>query len=346
MFRIDRKRIAQETMEITAQGSYEYRGKVVSLEKVQEELEEVLVYSPEKVKEIVSATQEDLFNADCEVITDNCDSFEAVSKHCCDNDNVLVMNFANAVHPGGGFLSGASAQEESLCRCSTLYASISSQKAREMYEYNSQHSNPLDSDYMLISPNVCVFRDKEYSLLEKPFYTSVLTIPAPNRCGRASKLAQAELDDAMLDKIRKFLLVASSEGYDVLVLGAWGCGAFGHDAKAVAGYFKEILLCEKFSRFFSKIVFAVYDTTPDQYNFRSFIKHLGDREIWAYGGSILFSYDTFPAYGTPDDDRGYRLIIFRDGKLLVLIREAFQQVHHYEKNLPEMRMHQLQEIMN
>lgn len=346
MTRTDRQRIAQETMKISRQGSYMYQGKEISLGKNQKEIEDVLVFSPERVDAIARKNEINMASEDCVMITDNCDSFEAVGKHCRDDENVLVMNFANAMHPGGGFLSGASAQEESLCRCSTLYASISSKKAREMYEYNSAHRNPLDSDYMLISPNVCVFRDEKFSLLEKPFYTSVLTIPAPNRCGRASKLVQAELDEAMLDKIRKLLLVASAEGYDVLVLGAWGCGAFGHDAKVVAGYFKEVLLHEQFSKYFSKIVFAVYDKTPDQYNFRSFVKCLGDREMWAYGGCVLFSYDTFPAFGTPDDDRGYKLIIFRDGKLLVLVREAFQQMHQYEKNLPEKRMHQLQEIMN
>lgn len=114
----------------------------------------------------------------------------------------LVMNFANAVHPGGGFLKGARAQEEALCRYSTLYKSISSNKASEMYHYNIRNSSPIDSDYMFLIPNVSVFRNKELELLPELFNVSVITIPAQNKNGRARNVQQDILDKIMMNRIR------------------------------------------------------------------------------------------------------------------------------------------------
>ena len=128
----------------------------------------------------------------------NADSFQAGRKY----KNALVMNFANAHNPGGGFKLGANAQEEALCRCSTLYASITSKKASEMYIYNNTHISRVESDYMLISPNVCVFRDEKYDLLETPVVMGVITLPAPNRYG-AALLADDELiEETFVRRIR------------------------------------------------------------------------------------------------------------------------------------------------
>ena len=66
------------------------------------------------------------------------DSFAAARKL----KNCLVMNFDSATNPGGGFLSGANAQEENLCRESTLYKSLESDEADNMYAYNNRHRNP------------------------------------------------------------------------------------------------------------------------------------------------------------------------------------------------------------
>lgn len=121
---------------------------------------------------------------------------------------VLVMNFANAHTLGGGFLNGARAQEESLCRCSTLYASISSDKAGEMYDYNNRMKDPLDSDYMLLSENVAVFRDFNCNPLpeEEIYGVSVVTVPAPNKKGRASHVKQSELDSLKARNFRGSLI--------------------------------------------------------------------------------------------------------------------------------------------
>ncbi len=169
------------------------------------------------------------------------------------------MNFANAHYPGGGFLSGANAQEEALCRESTLYKSLSSSDAKEMYDYNHTHNKHCYSDYMIISPNVCVFRDIKDNFLDEPFTTSVITVPAPNLNGAAKNVPQEKIDEIMKNRLRKMFAVAVHYGYENLILGAWGCGAFGNNPHTVAKYFHELLFKEDFRYFFDKIIFAIYD---------------------------------------------------------------------------------------
>lgn len=185
-------------------------------------------------------------------VTDE-DSFLAAARL----ERPLVLNFANAHHPGGGFLIGARAQEEALCRESTLYASISSEKAREMYRYNNLHPCAVESDYMLLSPEVCVFRNIGCEPLERPFMASVITAPAPNRRGAALFASGDRIHETFLRRIRIILRVAAVRGYRNLVLGAWGCGAFGNDPVMLAECFRTALVEDGFGRAFSILVFAV-----------------------------------------------------------------------------------------
>lgn len=182
----------------------------------------------------------------------------------------LVMNFANPVNPGGGYLFGAAAQEECLCRESTLYASLSSKAAGEMYLANRNNEDMFDTDYMLLSPCVEVFRNADLELLPEPYTVAVLTIAAPNLYGKAGMVGQKDTDRYMKKRIRQFLKCGAYYGYKTATLGAWGCGAFGHDAKRVAGYFKEILIKEGYQKYYDKIIFAVYDISLEQYNYQCF----------------------------------------------------------------------------
>ena len=168
------------------------------------------------------------------------------------------MNFANAYMAGGGFKMGSPAQEESLCRCSTLYASISSEKAVEMYHYNKTKHTVLESDYMLLSPQVCVFRDEECRLLKKPFSVSVITAPAPNRRGTAMFASETRIAETFTRRIEILCKIAAVNGYKNLVLGAWGCGAFGNNAQKVAEYFRIVLLDLGYAKCFNNICFAIY----------------------------------------------------------------------------------------
>lgn len=252
--------IAQETIKITEQGYYLYDGKKVSLNNNDSKysFEDVIVFDEDKLM-FISEDEDQYFRKNfkyskgAQLFLHNCDSYEMAKEI----EKPLVMNFANAIHPGGGFLKGARAQEEALCRCSTLYKSISSNKAFEMYHYNRRNSSPVDSDYMLLSPNVSVFRNKELELLPEPFNVSVITIPAPNKNGRARNVQQDILDKVMMNRIRKMFWAAARYGYRNLVLGAWGCGAFGHDTATVASYFYKILIDEKYNMLFDTVAFAI-----------------------------------------------------------------------------------------
>ncbi len=153
---------------------------------------------------------------------------------------------------------GATAQEEALCRCSTLYASITSKEAGVMYKYNNTHFSSVESDYMLLSPNVCVFRNAGCELLEKPFMAGVITLPAPNRIGAAVLTPVRKISEAMVQRIRIMLLIAKENGYKNLVLGAWGCGAFHNDPKEVAKCFHKVIAEEGYGSCFDEICFAIY----------------------------------------------------------------------------------------
>ncbi|MBO4864827.1 MAG: TIGR02452 family protein [Eubacterium sp.] len=256
--------IANETINITKEGSYLYNGEKVDLPDI--DLEEVIVISPEDGQALLDADLSDKKQDKlCNISVINADSFQAGRKY----ENALVMNFANAHSPGGGFRLGANAQEEALCSCSTLYASITSKEASKMYLYNNTHPSRVESDYMLISPNVAVFRDEACNLLEKPEVMGVVTVPAPNRYGAALLAGNDLIRETFVRRIRIMLAAAAKYGYKNLVLGAWGCGAFGNDPEDVANYFKQVIIDEQYGFFFDEICFAIYGR-PDGNNITTF----------------------------------------------------------------------------
>ena len=246
--------IAKQTIRITKEGKYTLNGRDISLPSI--DYTAVNVISPEDGKRLLEMDFSGFQQAEekCRFTITTEDSFQAGRRYV----NPLVMNFANAHNPGGGFRMGANAQEEALCRCSTLYASITSKKAGEMYKYNNTHASRVESDYMLISPNVIVFRDERYNLMENPVTMGVVTVPAPNRYGAALLASGKMIEETFIRRIRIMLAAAAKYGYNTLVLGAWGCGAFGNKPQDVAGYFKQVIVDEGYGKCFDEICFAIY----------------------------------------------------------------------------------------
>ena len=257
-------KIANETIKIISDGKYTVSEKTIALPNL--DYKDALVYSPEKGKELLISDISEKPNDNlCKISVVNEDSFQAARRF----ENPLVLNFANAHNPCGGFLLGANAQEEALCRCSTLYVSLKSDKAAEMYKYNNTHLSTVESNYMILSKNVCVFRNEQCRLLEEPFTAAVITVPAPNRNGWALLVPKNKIAETMLGRIRIMLRIALKHGYKNIVLGAWGCGAFGNNPNDVSDYFKTVIINEKSGFYFDQICFAVYGK-PNSKNIVSF----------------------------------------------------------------------------
>lgn len=168
----------------------------------------------------------------------------------------LALNFANGIHPGGGFLNGARAQEENLCRSSALYQTL---VGDPMYEAHLERPLPDSSDWALLSPDVPVFRTDDGTELDEFWPLNVITCAAPV----ATSVGQPLSGDLLQKRIRRVLAIARAFEFDTLVLGAWGCGAFGNDTHRTARDFIEALDGD-FARAFSHVSFAITDWSPNR----------------------------------------------------------------------------------
>jgi uncharacterized protein (TIGR02452 family) len=168
----------------------------------------------------------------------------------------LALNFANGVHPGGGFRSGARAQEEALCRSSALYETLVGDR---MYPEHRLRSRKDSSDWAIYSPRVPVFRSDDGSELEHPWLLDFITCAAPY----APDIGQPKAGDLLQRRIHRVLAISQAYGHTALVLGAWGCGAFENDTHRTARDFREALEGE-FSGAFSDVVFAITDWSTER----------------------------------------------------------------------------------
>ncbi|MEU2660275.1 TIGR02452 family protein [Streptomyces sp. NPDC007325] len=173
---------------------------------------------------------------------------------------VAVLNFASARNPGGGYLNGAQAQEEALCRSSALHATLL--RAPAYYEHHRADRDTFYTDRVIHSPRVPVFRDDRGALLDAPFTVGFLTSPAPNAgvVRRRNPGHAHRLPAALASRAERVLETAVAEEYRRIVLGAWGCGVFQNDPAEVAGAFRTLLTGDgRFAGHFDEVVFAVLD---------------------------------------------------------------------------------------
>ncbi|UOQ52271.1 TIGR02452 family protein [Hymenobacter cellulosivorans] len=182
---------------------------------------------------------------------------------------VGVLNFASARNPGGGFLGGSQAQEESLARSSGLYPC--QLQFPEMYQHNA-HRNGLYSDYAIYSPGVPVLLDDAGRWLPEPYRIDIITSPAVNAGALRRNTSELlpELAPTMRRRIRQVLGMAARHGCEALVLGAWGCGVFGNDPAQVARLFAEALAQPGWRNSFSRLDFAIFDPNAPHQVLRAF----------------------------------------------------------------------------
>lgn len=191
---------------------------------------------------------------------------------------VVVHNFASATNPGGGVINGSAAQEESLCRCSTLYPTLDQQRLwDDYYLYHREQGDTRYDDACIYSPGVVVFKDDETypePLPEDEWYTvDVITCAAPNLrhhpFARTHDVGEDELYAIHLSRAKRIFGVCAANGADALVLGAFGCGAFQNDPWVVARAYRDVL--DEMAGYFEVIEFAVFCAPGrETENFRAF----------------------------------------------------------------------------
>lgn len=252
--------IAQQTEQIVAAGAYRAPdGREVSIAaELRAAREGTRLYGPEPVPapaDRVTGPRRTLVEVTGE------SSLEAARRL---GGHVAVLNFASARNPGGGYLNGAQAQEEALCRASALYTCLL--QARAFYDHHRAHRDPFYTDRVIHSPAVPVFRDDRGTLLPEPYTAGFLTSPAPNAgvVLRTAPERAPELPRALAVRAERVLETAVAHGYRRLVLGAWGCGVFRNDPAQVAQAFRALLgPGGRFAEAFEHVVFGVLDRTRD-----------------------------------------------------------------------------------
>jgi len=189
-------------------------------------------------------------------------------------EKIGVLNFASAKNPGGGFLNGAMAQEESLAASSGLYRTLTPHE--EYYRRNRGCGTMMYTDCAIYSPDVVFFRDEGFRLLEKPVTASVLTIPAVNLGQVMQKGEDVGTAKAVMKKrMGRVLELFGSMGDRVLVLGAYGCGVFRNDPREVARWWEELLEEPEMKDRFPLVVYAVFDRSRGGNCYRAFQEQFG-----------------------------------------------------------------------
>lgn len=201
---------------------------------------------------------------------------------------IAVMNFANAFHAGGGVTKGSSAQEECLCRTSTLYPLLYRRTLRDsFYKHHCELNTPKASDSLVYTEGVIICKTDEdlpKRMPQEDWVTlDVITIAAPDLRDKSNQHAplvnggtymnDAELFGYHVKRAIHMLTCAAAKGEDILVLGAFGCGAFQNNPEVVARAYKVAL--QEFPKVFDKIEFAVYCPPSGSRNYEVFKRVLG-----------------------------------------------------------------------
>lgn len=197
-------------------------------------------------------------------------SFEAARQY--KGKKVAVLNFANN-HSIGGAPFYAGAQEEYLCRCSTLLPCLEAMREPFYQKHIRQNREGeigfMGNDDLIYTPDVVVFKTDgivnglvlpEMMPMEEWYKVNVITCAAPEL--QDEDEIPADYDEQLTSRIKKILDVAAKERNEVLILGAWGCGAFENPADIVARVFHKVLK----NYDFELVEFAIGAKDNENYN--------------------------------------------------------------------------------
>jgi uncharacterized protein (TIGR02452 family) len=260
--RLTAMRFGREALEINKRGCYSAFGKSVKIvDNIYCANQEICSLMPDD--ELPGQGRERDSESTTYVEISNLTTLNAAKQLTASRRKVAVLNFADPITPGGGFLNGARAQEGSLCRSSTLYQSIRRDK---MYAWHlNQTDSRLASNWCIWSPDVIVFRNEYGDLTERFWCISVITCAAP----QAAYASRQQIRELMTSRIHRVFEVFRAKQATHLVLGAWGCGAFGCSPDDIAEIFATALT-GPFDGVFDRIVFAIADWSEDRRILRPF----------------------------------------------------------------------------
>ncbi|KAK0702153.1 hypothetical protein B0H67DRAFT_547107 [Lasiosphaeris hirsuta] len=188
---------------------------------------------------------------------------------------VVILNMASPLSPGGGFLNGASSQEESLCMRTTLLPSLRDSFYR------------LPELGAIYTPDVLVHRDEQGEDLSKSERWFVDCVSAAmlrqpdtdvDSDGAAVSYANPRDRELIAQKMHFVMNLVQAKGARSVVLGAWGCGAYSNPVGEVATAWKSVLMGsregggDKNWHGIEDIVFAIKDKSLAE----KFAEYFGD----------------------------------------------------------------------
>ncbi len=294
--------------------------------------------------------QERTYQEEAVVIVTRSRSFEAAQRY--KGMKTCVLNFASATSPGGGVVNGASAQEECLCRCSTLYLNLSVPQIRNAYhdkhnqELKKGTLNVLYNDDCIYTPDVVVLKtdtDCPKTMEEKDWYpVDIITCAAPNLGKQPSNrknhhggtnvitLSDEALYNLYRKRAKRILNLAKSEGEEVVILGAFGCGAFHNPPEIVAKAMMDTVA--EFLYDFRVIEFAVYCSSRDSANYDAFSDALQKKKN--YFTVTRIDDPDFGCEGVPEGTEPMATVFLKDGfgkECIIQEKDALL----YERNVTE-----------
>ncbi|MBR4758729.1 MAG: TIGR02452 family protein [Lachnospiraceae bacterium] len=231
----------------------------------------------------VHAGSLDRFSGRAKIVVSKKRSYEAAAAY--KGMKTAVHNFASASNPGGGVTRGASAQEECLCRCSNLYFCLNTPAMWEgFYMPHRNAHDPLHNDDIIYTPGITVFKSDTAAPALMPedrwYDVDVITCAAPNLREKPSNACNSgdgtgsvsitdnELRAIHVKRLKRILDVAVAEGDEVIILGAFGCGAFMNNPSVVADAAEDVI--KDYMNAFKVIEFAIYCSPRDERNYEIF----------------------------------------------------------------------------
>lgn len=275
--RPNRKQIAEQTVQVISQGYYEREGRRIEIAELQQRSEAgSFLLRPQEGERLLEQTRSRL-SGRAQVkqrVTNEATVAAILACAPAERQTLGVLNFASAKNPGGGFLGGAMAQEESLAASSGLYATLLLHE--DYYTYNRARRTMMYSHHAIVSPDVVFFRDEQFRLLVEPVTATVLTLPAVNYGQVVVKGEDTEqAERVMKERMELALAIFAKQGLRRLVLGAYGCGVFRNDPVKVASWWRELLEDKGYGAWFDEVIYAVLDYSKNRACLAAFEQQLG-----------------------------------------------------------------------